>query len=50
MITSHSVGLMGRDCDVDTEKAKTELGWQTRVSYEEAMKEIGAWVRENLVE
>ena len=48
MITRHAVGLMGRDNDVDTTKAKTELGWKTRVSYEETMKEIGQWIKENM--
>lgn len=45
LITRHAVGLMGRDCNVDTTKAKMELGWKTRVSYEEAMRDIEAWVR-----
>lgn len=45
LITRHAVGLMGRDCDVDTTKAKTELGWKTRVSYEEAIRPIEAWVK-----
>ncbi len=49
LITRHSVGLMGRDCDVDTEKARTELGWKTRVSYQEAIKEIELWVKENMI-
>jgi len=47
-ITRHSVGLMGRDCDVDATKAGTELGWKTRVSYEESIKEIEGWVKENM--
>ncbi len=48
-VTRHAVGLMGRDCDVDTTKARTELGWKTRVPYETAIKEIEAWVKENMV-
>lgn len=48
MLTRQSVGLMGRNCDVDTAKAQTELGWKTIVSYEDAMKEIRAWVQENM--
>jgi nucleoside-diphosphate-sugar epimerase len=48
-ITRHSVGLMGRDNDVDTSKARSELGWETRVTYEQAMKEIRAWVEENML-
>jgi len=48
MITRHMVGLMGRDNDVDCSKAKRELGWKTRVSYDDAMKEIKIWVKENM--
>ncbi|MFP4446174.1 MAG: NAD-dependent epimerase/dehydratase family protein [Desulfosudaceae bacterium] len=48
MVTRHAVGLMGRDNDVDTSKAVRELGWKTRVSYDEAMNEIGRWVKENM--
>ncbi len=48
MITRHSVGLIGRDCDVDTTKAEQELGWKTRVSYQEAIEEIQSWVKENM--
>ena len=47
-ITRHTVGLMGRDNDVDTSKAKTELGWRTRISYQEAMKEIEKWIEQNM--
>ena len=49
MITRNAVGLMGRDNDVDTTKARTELGWETRVTYQQAMKEIRAWVEENML-
>jgi len=49
VITRHIVGLMGRDNDVDTTRARTELGWKTRVSYEEAMAEIEKWVKENML-
>ncbi len=48
-ITRHAVGLMGRDNDVNTSKAKRELGWKTRVSYENAMREIEKWVKENML-
>ena len=41
-----AAGVMGRDNDVDTALARTELGWRTKVSYPEAMEKIGAWVRE----
>ena len=49
VFTRHSAGLMGRDNDVDTTKARAELGWETRVTYEQAKKEIRAWVEENML-
>jgi len=49
MITRHAAGLMGRDNEVSNAKAKEELGWATKVTYEEAMKEIKAWVKENML-
>ena len=39
-VTRLAAGVMGRNNDVDNSKAKRELGWQTRVSYAEAMAEI----------
>ncbi len=39
-ITRHVIGLTGRDNDVDTTRAKEDLGWRTRVPYEEAMEVI----------
>jgi len=45
--TRHTLGLMGRDLDIDNTKAKEELGWTTRVSYDEAMLNISRWVRES---
>jgi len=48
LITRHAVGLMGRDNDVDSAKARTELGWETRITYELAKKEIRTWVAENM--
>lgn len=50
MMTRHTLGIMGRDLDIDNSKAKEELGWSTRVTYDEAMEEISAWVRENYAE
>lgn len=38
---------MGRDNDVDTRQATSELGWATSVPYDVAMERIGSWVREN---
>jgi len=48
-ITRSAAALMGRDNDVDNTKAKQELGWQTKISYDEAMKQIDDWVRNNLI-
>lgn len=48
--TRHIVGLLGRDNDIDTTRARQELGWMTIVPYPEAMERIGDWVRENLVD
>lgn len=45
-LTRLSAGVLGRDNDVDTTLARTELGWRTRISYPEAMEKIGAWVRD----
>ncbi len=47
-ITRLAAAIMGRDNDVDTTKAKTELGWSTQVSYEQAIAEIRPWVDEYL--
>jgi nucleoside-diphosphate-sugar epimerase len=44
--TRHNVGMMGRDNDLDTAKAKRELGWTTRVPYDEALRRIGAWMKD----
>lgn len=48
-VTRLAVAIMGRDNDVDTSSAQTELGWQTKVSYPEAMEAIGEWVKGNLL-
>jgi nucleoside-diphosphate-sugar epimerase len=42
--TRLAAAVMGRDNDVDTTKAKKELGWRTTVSYPEAMNSIAEWV------
>ncbi|MBC2714733.1 MAG: NAD(P)-dependent oxidoreductase [Desulfobacteraceae bacterium] len=47
--TRLAAAVMGRDNDVDTSKAQKELGWQTKISYPEAMDQIGTWVRDNLL-
>lgn len=49
MVTRHAVGLMGRNNDVDISKAQTQLGWYTRITYKEAMKNIQQWVKENMI-
>jgi nucleoside-diphosphate-sugar epimerase len=43
-ICRHSVGLVGRANDVDTTRARAELGWETRVPYKDAMSVISEWV------
>ena len=43
-LTRLAAGVMGRDLDVDTTKARTELGWRTTVTYEQALSEIRDWV------
>ncbi|RLB01197.1 MAG: hypothetical protein DRG37_00520 [Deltaproteobacteria bacterium] len=43
-ITRLAAGAMGRNNDVDTQRARTELGWKTRISYEDAMEKIRNWV------
>jgi len=48
-VTRLAIAVMGRDNDVDTSKAFKELGWQTKVSYPEAMANIGEWVKQNLL-
>ena len=45
-VTRLAVGIMGRDNHVDTSKAQKELGWQTRVSYADAMQQIGEYVKQ----
>jgi nucleoside-diphosphate-sugar epimerase len=44
-INRQIMGLTGRDNDVDTARAKQELGWQTRVPYPEAIKVIEKYAR-----
>jgi nucleoside-diphosphate-sugar epimerase len=43
-VTRLAAHIMGRDNHVDTFRAQTELGWQTRVAYAEAMRHIGGYV------
>lgn len=45
-LTRFSVYITGRDYDVDTTLTRNELGWRTRVPWEEAKQNIARWVRE----
>lgn len=45
-ITASAVGIMGRDLDVSNRRAKEELGWKTRVTWDEARAAIETWVRD----
>jgi len=46
LLTRHMIGMIGRDLDVDVTRAKNELGWRTRVTYEEEMARIAEWVKQ----
>ena len=48
-ITRLAAGVMGRNNDVNVSLAQKELGWNTKVSYEEAMETIRLWTLENMV-
>ncbi len=43
-VTRLAVDITGRDNDVDTSRARTELGWKTKITYPEAIRKIGEWV------
>ncbi len=43
-LTRLAAGVMGKNNDVDNQRAKTELGWRSAVSLETAMAEIQEWV------
>ena len=45
-ITRHNIAMMGRDNDLDTTRAKADLGWKTRVPYDAAKQRIADWMRE----
>ncbi len=45
-VSRMSIETTGRNNDIDNTLAKTELGWKTKVTYPEAMRSIGAWVRD----
>jgi nucleoside-diphosphate-sugar epimerase len=44
-ITRQVIGLVGRDNDVDTTRAREDLGWKTRVPYEEGIRTIREYAR-----
>ena len=43
-MTRLAAGVMGRDLSVDASRARQELGWKSRVSQDEALQRIRAWV------
>jgi nucleoside-diphosphate-sugar epimerase len=43
-LTRLTAAITGRDNDVDTAKAQAELGWRTRVTYDQAMTKIKDWI------
>ncbi|HHO75438.1 MAG TPA: NAD-dependent epimerase/dehydratase family protein [Deltaproteobacteria bacterium] len=45
-ISRMAADITGRNNDVDTTLAQSELGWKTKITYPEAMDKISAWVRE----
>lgn len=45
-LTRLAAGVMGRDLDVDTARAKKELKWAGKVGEAQALAEIERWVRE----
>lgn len=49
-ITRLAVGVMGWDNSVDTCRARTELGWEPRITQEEAMNRIKEWVESSYIQ
>jgi nucleoside-diphosphate-sugar epimerase len=45
-LTRLAAGVMGKNLDVDTTRAKKELGWTGRVGEAQALAEIERWVKE----
>lgn len=43
-MTRLAASVLGKNKDVDTTKAKTDLGWQTSIPFDEAMTKIEDWV------
>jgi hypothetical protein len=46
-LTRLAVAVMRRNNHVDTLPARMDLGWKSRVSYDEAMERIAGWVSEH---
>jgi nucleoside-diphosphate-sugar epimerase len=45
-LTRHNAAMMGRNNDLDTSKARRELGWKTRIPYDEAKQRIRKWMKQ----
>lgn len=45
-LTRLAAGVMGRNLDVDTARARKELGWKSTVGEAQALAEIERWVKE----
>ncbi len=45
-LTRFSIYITGGHYDIDTTFTRKDLGWDTRVSYRQAMDRIGTWVRQ----
>jgi nucleoside-diphosphate-sugar epimerase len=43
-MTRLAAGVMGKDLSVDASRARQELGWESRVSQDEAMQRIKEWI------
>ena len=48
MVTRYAVWLSGRKCFFETRKAREQLGWQSRVSYEEGIPATVRWYLETV--
>jgi len=48
LVTRYAVWLMGRRCFFSCQKARSELGWQPTVSYEEGIPRAVAWCLQNV--
>jgi nucleoside-diphosphate-sugar epimerase len=46
LLSRQAVQVLGRDQDFSNRKAREELGWEPRVSYEEGLEATVAWLRD----